>query len=90
MSATTVSPSRTTKRPVSVTLPMTVERSPHFLQMACAASRFSGVDDCDHALLRFAHHELERLHRVFAGGDLGDVDVDAHATSTRHLADASW
>ena len=43
MSATTVSPWRTTKRPVSVTSPMTVERRPHFSQTAMVAARFSGV-----------------------------------------------
>ncbi len=44
------------------------------------------LDDRQHALLRLAGHDLERLHARFAPGDGRDVDVHADTSPRRGLA----
>ena len=79
MSATTWPWLRTTMRPVSVTCADLRPGQIPFVENALHLLLAALLDDDQHALLRFAEHDLVRGHVRRALGHLGQFDLDARA-----------
>ncbi len=75
----------TTKRSVSVVLPMTAKSRPHLRKIASACFSLAGVEHHEHALLAFRQHHLVGGHARLAAGHLVEVELDAEIALGAHL-----